>query len=100
MLVKGPPTSDACPCFSEGLAIYDMGGVAEPCEQKYTDRHRELQGLRMVAPKPLGFLDRKAFEYGRPVYERAKGLACSILGERGFRLLKRGRTLTRAMFGR
>jgi CelD/BcsL family acetyltransferase involved in cellulose biosynthesis len=86
--------------FSEGLAIYDMGGVAEPYKQRYTDRYREVQSLRMFAPTPLGFLERKAFEYGRPAYERAKSLASSILGERGFRLLKRGRTLTRARLGR
>jgi hypothetical protein len=62
---------------------------------------RELQSLRMFAPTPLGFLDRKAFEYGRPAYERAKGLARSILGERGFRLLKCGRaSLTRARLRR
>ena len=77
--------------FSEGLAVYDMGGVAEPYKQRYTDRHRELWSLRMFAPTPLGFLDRKAFEYGHPAYERAKGLARSTLGESGFRLLKRGR---------
>ena len=75
--------------FSEGLAIYDFGGLAEPYKQKYTDAYRELQSLRMFAPTPLGFLDRKAFEYGRPAYERAKGLASSILDERSFRLLKR-----------
>ena len=86
--------------FSEGLAIYDMGGVAEPYKQKYTDMGRELQSLRMFAPTPLGFLDRKAFEYGRPAYERAKGLARSTLGEHGFRLLKRGRALRRAKLGR
>ena len=77
--------------FSEGLAVYDMGGLVEPYKQRYTDRHRELQSLRMFAPTPLGLLDRKAFEYGRPAYERAKGLARSTLGERGFRLLQRGR---------
>jgi CelD/BcsL family acetyltransferase involved in cellulose biosynthesis len=86
--------------FSEGLAIYDFGGAVEPYKQQYTDAYRELQSLRMFAPTPLGFLDRKAFEYGRPAYERAKGLAPSILGERGFRLLKRGRALTRARLGR
>jgi CelD/BcsL family acetyltransferase involved in cellulose biosynthesis len=86
--------------FSEGLAIYDLGGVPEPYKQKYTDRNRELQSLRMFAPTPLGFLDRKAFEYGSPAYAWAKGLASSILGERGFRLLQRGRALTRARLGR
>ena len=86
--------------FSEGLAIYDMGGLVEPYKQKYTDMNRELQWLSMFAPTPLGFLDRKAFEYGRPAYERAKGLAHSILGERGFRLLKRGRAVTSARLGR
>jgi CelD/BcsL family acetyltransferase involved in cellulose biosynthesis len=86
--------------FSEGLAIYDFGGAVEPYKQQYTDAYRELQSLRMFAPTPLGFLDRKAFEYGRPAYERAKGLARSILDERGFRLLKRGRALTRARLGR
>src|SRR4028119_457958 len=86
--------------FSEGLAVYDFGGLAEPYKQKYTDAYRELRSLRMFAPTPLGFLDRKAFEYGRPAYERAKGLARSSLGERGFRLLKRGRALTRARLGR
>jgi len=77
--------------FSDGLAIYDMGGAAEPYKQTYTDRIRELHSLRMFAPTPLGFLDRKAFEYGRPAYARVKGLASSILDERSFRLLKRGR---------
>ncbi len=60
--------------FSEGLAIYDMGGVAEPHKLRYTDAYHELQSLRMFAPTPFGLLDRKAFEYGRPAYERAKGL--------------------------
>jgi CelD/BcsL family acetyltransferase involved in cellulose biosynthesis len=77
--------------FSAGLAIYDMGGLVEPYKMRYTDKNRELRSLRMFAPTPLGFLDRKAFEYGRPAYERAKGLARSSLGESGFRLLKRGR---------
>jgi CelD/BcsL family acetyltransferase involved in cellulose biosynthesis len=86
--------------FSDGLAIYDFGGVAEPYKQKYTDAYRELQSLRMFAPTPLGFLDRKAVEYGRPAYERSKDLARSILGERGVHLLKRGRALTRARLGR
>jgi CelD/BcsL family acetyltransferase involved in cellulose biosynthesis len=69
--------------FSERLAIYDMCGGVEPYKQRYTDRNRELQSLRMFAPTPLGFLDRKAFEYGRPAYEWAKGLAGSAFGERG-----------------
>jgi hypothetical protein len=50
----------------------------------------------MFAPTPLGFLDRKAFEYGRPAYERAKGL----LGKRGIHLIKRGREVARARLGR
>jgi len=86
--------------FSERLAIYDMGGGVEPYKQRYTDKNRELQSLHMFAPTPLGFLDRKALEYGRPAYKRARGLAGSIFGERGYRLLKRGRALTRAGLGR
>jgi CelD/BcsL family acetyltransferase involved in cellulose biosynthesis len=86
--------------FSERLAIYDMGGGVEPYKQRYTDKNRELQTLRMFAPTPLGFLERKALEYGRPAYRRARGLAGSIFGERGYRLLKRGRALTRARLGR
>jgi CelD/BcsL family acetyltransferase involved in cellulose biosynthesis len=86
--------------FSEGLAIYAILGDFEPWKQRWTNSYYDLQSLRIFAPTPLGFADRKAFEYGRPVYERAKGLSRSILGERAFRRLKRSRALTRARLGR
>jgi len=82
--------------FSEELDVYDLGGAIEPYKQKWADAYRELQSLRMFAPTPLGFLDRKAVEHGGPASERAKDLARSILGERGRHLLKRGRALARA----
>jgi CelD/BcsL family acetyltransferase involved in cellulose biosynthesis len=82
--------------FSEGLAIYDFGGIIEPYKQKWTDSYRELRSLYMFAPTALGFLDRKALEYRRPAVEQVKGVARSALGKRGWHLLKRGRALARA----
>jgi CelD/BcsL family acetyltransferase involved in cellulose biosynthesis len=78
--------------FSESLSTYEFLGAFDPHKAKWASASHELLDLRMFAPTPLGFLDRKAFEYGRPAYERAKGL----LGKRGIHLIKRGREVARA----
>jgi CelD/BcsL family acetyltransferase involved in cellulose biosynthesis len=86
--------------FSEELAIYDFCGENWAWKGEWTSLVQERAFFRIFAPTAIGSLDRAVFEYGGPASERAKGLARSVLGERGRHLVKRGRGLARGWLGR
>jgi CelD/BcsL family acetyltransferase involved in cellulose biosynthesis len=75
--------------FSEGLAAYELLGVADP-----------WKSLHMFAPTALGFLNRTAYVGTQSASKHARSLArSSIVGERS-RLLKRGHAMVHARLRR
>jgi CelD/BcsL family acetyltransferase involved in cellulose biosynthesis len=76
--------------FSEGLAAYELLGVADPWKLQWTNACRELQSLHMFAPTALGFLNRTAYVGTQSASKHARSLARNpIFPERGYLLLKR-----------
>jgi CelD/BcsL family acetyltransferase involved in cellulose biosynthesis len=86
--------------FSERITIYDFCGEDWGWKRDWTSTVQERLFLRMFAPTVLGSLDQAVFVYASPASERARGLARSVLGERGRHVLKRGRGLVRERLNR
>jgi CelD/BcsL family acetyltransferase involved in cellulose biosynthesis len=79
--------------FSERMATYDFLGVGYDYawKREWPNIQQELLFMHMFAPTVPGFIDQAAFVSRRAAIEYAKRLArSSIVGERGYRLLKRG----------
>lgn len=79
--------------FSSQTSIYNFLGEYYGWKREWTSAQQATLSLRMFAPTALGLIDRAAVVHGRPAAKRAKSLASSILGERGNRLLRRGRAV-------
>lgn len=87
--------------FSEELAYYELLGGFDPWKQKWTNAGRELQSLQMFAPTALGFLDRTAYVGAHSASKHVKNLARSrVFPERGYSLLKQGRSAWLRALGR
>jgi CelD/BcsL family acetyltransferase involved in cellulose biosynthesis len=79
--------------FSERMATYDFLGVGYDYawKREWTNTQQELLFMHMFAPTVPGFIDQAAFVTRRAAVGYAKNLAgSSVVGERGYRLLKRG----------
>lgn len=76
--------------FQNQTSTYDFLGADYGWKREWTSTQQQRLFLRMFAPTVLGLLDRTAFVYGRPVAKRIKGVASSVLAERGNRLRRRG----------
>jgi CelD/BcsL family acetyltransferase involved in cellulose biosynthesis len=79
--------------FSERMATYDFLGVGYDYawKREWTNTQQELLFMHMFASTVPGLIDHAAFVSRRAAVGHAKSLArSSIVGERGYRLLKRG----------
>lgn len=75
--------------FSTDISTYDFLGADYGWKREWASVQQEQVSLHMFAPTVLGTLYRTGFVYGRPVAQRVKDEAYSILGERGSSLFER-----------